>query len=180
MENTNAEEGENSNGTNAGPSTSTNNAKTSFMEDTLRDGFDVNKILGDYLKKANKSWGQKKEEELGEESLVKLVVKLRTIVKITHHNLELLDANLVSGCLSAFPGLESARLNPLTIEGGQPRKQLEEKSTGLQDKGNDEAGTSKNFEETTENEQRNKNEQSPQQASVESTSKPREEDNKLS
>jgi len=127
VENTNVEGGANKsiNETNVGPSTSKN--KTAFMDDTLRDGFDVNKILGDYLKKANKSWGQKKEEEVGEESLVKLVVKLRTIVKITHHNLELLDANLVSGCLSAFPGLDSARLNPLTIEGEQP-KHHEEKN----------------------------------------------------
>merc|ERR1712083_915589 len=133
-----------------GANTSKSNAKMAFMEDTLRDGFDVNKIFGDYLKKADKSWGQKKEDELGEESLVKLVVKLRTIVKITHHNLELLDANLVSGCLSAFPRLDSARLNPLTIEGEQP-KQHEAKNKELQDKGNDEAGTSKNFKEANKN-----------------------------
>ena len=108
-------------------STSKTTSKNSFMEDTLRDGFDVNKILGDYLKKANKSWDQKKDEELGEDGLVKMVVKLRTIVKITRHNLDLLDANLVSGCLAAFPGLDPDRLRPLAIEGEQPKQQEEGK-----------------------------------------------------
>merc|ERR1712130_937640 len=177
---TNVEEAANITETKVEATTSTNNAKTAFMDDTLRDGFDVNKILGDYLKKANKSWGQKKEEELGEESLVELVVKLRTIVKITHHNLELLDANLVSGCLAAFPGLDSSRLNPLTIEGEQPRKQDDEKNKGLQDKGKDEAGTSQNLEEANENEQTNKNKESPRQASVETSSKTKEEEKKSS
>ena len=35
--------------------------------DTQRDRFNVKKILGDNLKKANKSRGKKKKEELGEE-----------------------------------------------------------------------------------------------------------------
>ena len=94
--------------------------KTSFMEDTLRDGFDVNKIFGTYLQKADKSWAQKSEEELSEGDITKLVVKLRTIVKVTHHNLMLLDRTLVAGCLAAFPGLAESSLQALTIPDEEP------------------------------------------------------------
>jgi hypothetical protein len=89
--------------------------KITFMDETLRDGFDVNKILGNYLQKAQKSWAQKNDADLDEEDVAKLVVKMRTIVKITHHNLELLDRNLVTGCLEAFPGLQQSRLSALAI-----------------------------------------------------------------
>ena len=161
-----------------GANTSKSNAKMAFMEDTLRDGFDVNKIFGDYLKKADKSWGQKKDEELGEESLVKLVVKMRTIVKITHHNLELLDANLVAGCLKSFPGLDRDRLNPLTIEGEQEKQQQEEKKLAEKDKDVAEESSKHSKEDKRQNQETEKDEKivAPQHASVGSTSKTKEEE----
>ena len=77
--------------------------------------------------------GSKKEEELEEGSLVKLMLKLLKIVKITHHNLKLLDANLVSGCLSAFPGLNAApksckSVQVLPKEGTKDKKDRKEKN----------------------------------------------------
>ena len=62
-------------------------AKTLFIEETLKDGFDVNKILGNYLERAKKSW-TKKSYDYTKEDLAKVVIKLRTIIKVTHHNLE--------------------------------------------------------------------------------------------
>merc|ERR1712130_1012145 len=84
-------------------------AKTNFIEETLKDGFDVNKILGNYVERAKKSW-TKKSHDYTQDDLAKVVVKLRTIIKITHHNLELLDKNLVAGCRKSFPGIQLEQL----------------------------------------------------------------------
>ena len=62
-------------------------AKTKFIEDTLKDGTDVNKILGNYIERARKSW-TKKSQDYNTDDISKTVVKLRTIIKITHHNLK--------------------------------------------------------------------------------------------
>ena len=62
-------------------------AKTNFIDETLKDGFDVNKILGNYMDRARKSWSRK-SQDYNQDDLAKVVVKLRTIIKITHHNLQ--------------------------------------------------------------------------------------------
>ena len=61
--------------------------KTRFIATALKEGHDVNKILGDYLDQAKKSWS-KKSLNYNDESVTKVVSKLRTIMKITHRNLE--------------------------------------------------------------------------------------------
>ena len=118
--------------------------KTSFMEDTLRDGFDVNKIFGNYLQKADKSWAQKSEEELSEGDITKLVVKLRTIVKVTHHNLMLLDRTLVAGCLAAFPGLAESSLQALTIPDEEPTTEQQQADGSEEVAGPEEEETKQN------------------------------------
>merc|ERR1719495_51070 len=89
-------------------------AKTKFIEDTLKDGTDVNKILGNYIERARKSW-TKKSQDYNLDDISKTVVKLRTIIKITHHNLKLLDKNLLTGCLSSFPGIKEEVLKSADI-----------------------------------------------------------------
>ena len=58
-----------------------------FLDETIRDCADVHKILGNYLDRAKKSWA-KKRDLYTDADVMKATVKLRTIFKITHHNLE--------------------------------------------------------------------------------------------
>merc|ERR1719317_99377 len=117
-------------------------AKTNFIEETLKDGFDVNKILGNYMDRAKKSWS-KKSHEYTQDDIAKVVKKLRTIIKITHHNLELLDKNLVAGCKKSFPGIHLEQLAASAIpdeSGGQRENKLDEASAGNKQKVKKEKG----------------------------------------
>merc|ERR1712096_79330 len=87
-----------------------------FLDETIRDCFDVHKILGNYLERANKSWA-KKRDDYQDDDVIKATVKLRTIFNITHHNLQLLDKNLVSGCCLTVPGTSISELRPGNVPG---------------------------------------------------------------
>ena len=56
-----------------------------FIDDAIKDGLGVNKIFGDYVEKAKASWKKKNRTE---EDFVKMVKKIRTIIKISQHNLK--------------------------------------------------------------------------------------------
>jgi len=102
--------------------------KTNFIDETLKDGFDVNKILGNYMDRAKKSWSRK-SQDYNQDDLAKVVVKLRTIIKITHHNLQLLDKNLVAGCKSSFPGIDLDKLAAASIPDEKHEKHEEPKQS---------------------------------------------------
>ena len=76
-----------------------------FIDDALEDGLDVNKIFSDYLDKATTSW-KRKAEAADEEENVKMVKKIRTILSVTHHNLRMLEQNLVDGLQKKYPHLD--------------------------------------------------------------------------
>ena len=76
--------------------------KKTFVDDALKDSAGVNKIFEDYIEKAKSIW-RRKGDEKSEQDFVKIVKKIRTIIKITQHNLKLLDTNLVSEFTSEFP-----------------------------------------------------------------------------
>ena len=73
-----------------------------FIDDIIKDGIGVNKIFGDYVEKARSSW-RKKDKNKCEEDYVRIVKKIRTIIKISQHNLKLLDKNLLDGFKTEFP-----------------------------------------------------------------------------
>merc|ERR1719233_752309 len=143
-------------------------AKTNFIEETLKDGFDVNKILGNYMDRAKKSWSRK-SHDYTQDDLAKVVKKLRTIIKITHHNLELLDKNLVAGCKKSFPGIYLDKLTASAIpdESGECRERedkLDEERAGNKVKVKKEKGEESNHEKVRKNsdpDQTVTNEESP-------------------
>ena len=79
--------------------------RSSFIEDALRDGHAVNKIFRDYLDKANSAWSRK-ANTADEQENVKMVKKIRTILSVAHHNLTMLEQNLVDGIQKKYPHLD--------------------------------------------------------------------------
>merc|ERR1712013_281629 len=114
--------------------------KSSFVEEAHKDGFEVTKILTDYLKKSQKGWKDKNsgaECEPEKEDVKKLVVKFRTIIKVAHHNLDQLEKNLVEGCLSAYPEITEDMLEAKTIplqQNGEIKKESSDNETKNADK----------------------------------------------
>ena len=92
---------------------------SNFIDDALKDGQDVNKIFSDYLDKATTSW-KRKVEAADEEENVKMVKKIRTILSVTHHNLRMLEQNLVDGLQKKYP-----HLDPETTKGSDLAKKSE-------------------------------------------------------
>ena len=79
--------------------------KSTFIDEALKDGHAVNEIFGDYLDKAKTSW-TRKAPSADEEENVKMVKKIRTILSVAHHNLRMLEQNLVDGIQKKFPHLD--------------------------------------------------------------------------
>lgn len=96
--------------------------RTLFVDQAIKDGFHVNKIFGNYLIKANKSWSVKSENGVQKADVTKLVVRFRTICKVAHHNLHLLEKNLLEGCLKTYPDVTRDMLKAMRI----PEEDLEE------------------------------------------------------
>merc|ERR1712130_253188 len=90
--------------------------KSKFVDDAHKDGFEVTKILTNYLQKSQKGWKEKDATAQADQGdVTKLVVKFRTIIKVTHHNLDQLDRNLLEGCLSAYPDMTEDMLEAKTV-----------------------------------------------------------------
>merc|ERR1712129_344111 len=89
--------------------------KSKFVDEGHKGGFEVTRILNNYLQKSNKNWLQKTQGQVEQGDVTKLVVKFRTIIKIAHHNLEMLDKNLVEGCTSSYPDITEEMLDAMTI-----------------------------------------------------------------
>ena len=114
--------------------------KSSFVDEAHKDGFEVTKILTNYLQKSQKGWKDKSsgaESEPDKEDVKKLVVKFRTIIKVAHHNLDQLEKNLVEGCLSAYPEITEDMLEAKTIpvqQNGTMKKESSDNETKNADK----------------------------------------------
>lgn len=89
--------------------------KSKFVDEGHKGGFEVTRILNNYLQKSNKNWLQKTQGQVEQADVTKLVVKFRTIIKIAHHNLEMLDKNLVEGCTASYPDVTEEMLDAMTI-----------------------------------------------------------------
>merc|ERR1712130_704470 len=90
--------------------------KSKFVDDAHKDGFEVTKILTNYLQKSQKGWKEKDATAQADQGdVTKLVVKFRTIIKVAHHNLDQLDRNLLEGCLSAYPEMTEDMLEAKTV-----------------------------------------------------------------
>merc|ERR1719209_2428057 len=114
------------------------NEKSKFVEDAHKDGFEVTKILTNYLQKSQKGWKEKDgAAQLDQGDVTKLVVKFRTIIKVAHHNLDQLEKNLVEGCLSAYPEITEDMLEAKTIpmqQNGEMKKESSDNETKNADK----------------------------------------------
>merc|ERR1712037_734050 len=114
--------------------------KSKFVDDAHKDGFEVTKILNNYLQKSQKGWKEKSTGAVGEMDqgdVTKLVVKFRTIIKVAHHNLDQLDKNLLEGCLSSFPEVTEEMLEAKTIpleQNGHMKKEGSDNETKKADK----------------------------------------------
>merc|ERR1712223_1557579 len=114
--------------------------KSSFVDEAHKDGFEVTKILTNYLQKSQKGWKEKSsgaESEPDKADVSKLVVKFRTIIKVAHHNLDQLEKNLVEGWLSAYPEITEDMLEAKTIpmqQNGEMKKESSENETKNADK----------------------------------------------
>ena len=105
------------------------NSKSTFIDDALKDGLTVNEIFRDYLSKASTSW-KRKGPTGDEEENVKMVKKIRTILSVAHHNLRMLEQNLVDGIQKKFPHLDPGVTSApeITEEGKKsPRKVKEDR-----------------------------------------------------
>merc|ERR1712110_696616 len=107
--------------------------KSKFVDDAHKDGFEVTKILTNYLQKSQKGWKEKEgAAQLDQGDVMKLVVKFRTIIKVAHHNLDQLDKNLLEGCLSSYPEVTEDMLEAKKIpleENGHMKKEGSDNET---------------------------------------------------
>merc|ERR1712037_152918 len=112
--------------------------KSKFVDDAHKDGFEVTKILTNYLQKSQKGWKEKDVTTQADQGdVTKLVVKFRTIIKVAHHNLDQLDKNLLEGCLSSFPEVTEEMLEAKTIpleQNGHMKKEGSDNETKKADK----------------------------------------------
>merc|ERR1712130_1095775 len=112
--------------------------KSKFVDDAHKDGFEVTKILTNYLQKSQKGWKEKDSAaQLDQGDVMKLVVKFRTIIKVAHHNLDQLDKNLLEGCLSSYPEVTEDMLEAKTIpleQNGHVKKEGSDNETKKADK----------------------------------------------
>ena len=114
--------------------------KSKFVDDAHKDGFEVTKILNNYLQKSQKGWKEKSTGAVGEMDqgdVTKLVVKFRTIIKVAHHNLDQLDKNLLDGCLASYPEVTEDMLKTKTIpqeQNGDVKKEASDSETKKSEK----------------------------------------------
>lgn len=112
--------------------------KSKFVDDAHKDGFEVTKILTNYLQKSQKGWKEKDATAQADQGdVTKLVVKFRTIIKVAHHNLDQLDKNLLEGCLSSYPEVTEDMLEAKKIpleENGHMKKEGSDNETKKADK----------------------------------------------
>jgi len=112
--------------------------KSKFVDNAHKDGFEVTKILTNYLQKSQKGWKEKDgAAQLDQGDVTKLVVKFRTIIKVAHHNLDQLDKNLLEGCLSSYPEVTEDMLEPKTIpmeQNGHVKKEGSDNETKKADR----------------------------------------------
>jgi MoaA/NifB/PqqE/SkfB family radical SAM enzyme len=62
-------------------------ATFSFLEETLEDSRNVNRILGVSLDKVGASWTKRRHAQPTDEDALKIIKKIRHVISVTQHNL---------------------------------------------------------------------------------------------